>query len=112
MTGPPRIDLTPVVWPEGDKYRNLGVFRAHERFWWHSAVANELRRLRNVRSAEYPEGFAAYSVEGIAGNLKMNLYDVASYCRQMISWGELVKAAPLWDYEPDHWVALAPGEPT
>nr|ABI79331.1 hypothetical protein PNSL1.003 [Rhodococcus sp. NS1] len=35
-----------------------------------------------------------------------NLFDTVRHCRQMITWGELVKAEPLWDSEPDLWVAL------
>lgn len=36
----------------------------------------------------------------------MTASDVAKYCRQMITWGELVKAEPLSEFEPESWVAL------
>ena len=105
--GPPSLDLTPPVWLEGDEYRDPARYREAERFWWHNAIAIELRRLRDIRTVQNPYGLSAYPVEGIAGNLHMSVYDVAKYCRMMIGWGELVKAEPLWDFEPDHWVALA-----
>ncbi|WP_128645057.1 hypothetical protein [Rhodococcus sp. BS-15] len=105
----PTMTLDAITFPAGDPYRVPDVYRAAERFWWHEAVAAELRRLRDeCTNPSTGEGYSAFSVSGIAGNIKgMNAYDVAKYCRQMITWGELVKAEPLWDFEPELWVALS-----
>lgn len=108
---PPLYTIEPVVWPADDEYSDPAVYKAGERMWWHSAVVRELQRLRDLRSEKCPNGLAAYSVAGIAGNLGMSQYDVAKYCRHMVTWGELVKAEALWDFEPDMWVALAPETP-
>lgn len=72
-----------------------------DRYWWHKAIADELARLRD--KCDMP----AYNVPGIAGNVRMSVTDVRKYVDQMIEWGELVSAQPLWDYLPEQWVALA-----
>lgn len=102
------MTLDAIAFPAGDPYRVAEVFRAAERFWWHEAVAAELRRLRDeCTNPSTGEGYPAFNVSGVAGNIKgMDPYDVAKYCRQMITWGELVKAEPFWDFEPELWVAL------
>jgi hypothetical protein len=106
--GPPLYTLDPIIWSDDDPYRDPAVFRASERMWWHHAIAKELRRLRDGSFTRFPGGLPAYPVAGIAGNIRgFNAIDTARYCRQMITWGELVKAEPLWDFEPDMWVALA-----
>lgn len=94
------MTLKPITWPEGDEYSDPEVFKAGERMWWHQAIVTELRRQAEL-------GRTAYNVPGIAGNLNMSEREVITYCRQMITWGELVKVEPLWDFEPDTWVALA-----
>lgn len=103
------MTLDPIEYPAGDPYRDPAVHRAIERFWWHQAIADELRRLRDeCVDPKTGKGYPAFSVTGIAGNIRgANPLDTASSCRQMITWGELVKAEPLWDFEPDLWVALA-----
>lgn len=106
----PSLDLEPITWPAGDAYHDPQVFRAAERFWWHDTVATELRRLRDdcTHPSQPEHGIAAAPLALLADNLKMNIYDLAASCRQMITWGELVKAEPLWDHAPSTWVALAP----
>nr|WP_296774172.1 hypothetical protein [Rhodococcus sp. (in: high G+C Gram-positive bacteria)] len=105
---PSDMTLEAISFPPGDPYRVPDVFRAAERFWWHEAIAAELRRLRDTCvDPSTGQGYPAYSVSGIAGNLRgMTASDVAKYCRQMITWGELVKAEPLSEFEPESWVAL------
>ncbi|MFZ2526421.1 MAG: hypothetical protein WAX14_02025 [Rhodococcus sp. (in: high G+C Gram-positive bacteria)] len=108
------MTLAPIEHPAGDPYRDPAVHRARERFWWHQAIADELRRLRHdCVDPKTGEGYPAFPVTGIADNIRdgipcANPLDIAVSCRQMIAWGELVKAEPLWDVEPDLWVALAP----
>lgn len=103
------LTLDPIEFPADDPYRDPAAHRAGERFWWHQAIVDELTRLRDeCKDPETGTGYAAYSVPGIAGNIQgANAFDTAKHCRQMITWGELVKAEPLWDFEPDLWVALA-----
>ncbi|UPW06988.1 hypothetical protein M1C57_24185 (plasmid) [Rhodococcus pyridinivorans] len=43
----PTLSLDHIDYPEGDPYRDPAVHRAGERFWWHQAIAYELRRLRD-----------------------------------------------------------------
>lgn len=103
------MTLDPLEFPEGDPYRDQATYRARERFWWHQQIAAELRRLRDeCVDPTTGKGYQAYPVAGIAGNIPgANALDTARHCRQMITWGELVKADPLWDFEPELWVSLA-----
>lgn len=91
--------LEPFDFPEGDEYRDPEVFRTNERYWWHNEIAKELRRLKDA-------GYSAYNVAGIAGNIKRPKMDTYNNIRQMLTWGELDKADPLWDHEPNTWVKL------
>ncbi|WML66352.1 hypothetical protein [Rhodococcus sp. AH-ZY2] len=104
----PTLSLDPIDYPDGDPYRDPAVHRARERFWWHQAIADELRRLRDeCANPTTGSGYPAFNVPGLAGNIPgAHLLDTVRHCRQMITWGELVKAEPLWDSEPDLWVAL------
>lgn len=102
------MTLDPIHFDPDDPYCDPDVYRAGERFWWHQAIADELKRLRDeCQNPETGEGYPAFNVAGLAGNIKgANTFDTARHCRQMITWGELVKAAPLWDFHPDGWVSL------
>lgn len=102
------MTLDPLVFADGDPNKDPAVYRANSRFWWHESIASELRRVRDeCTNPATGKGYSAFSVSGIAGNLNgMYASDVAKYCRQMIAWGELSKADPLWDFEPDLWVSL------
>ncbi len=107
----PTLSLDPIDYPpDGDPYRDPpAVHRARERFWWHQAIADELRRLRDeCANPTTGSGYPAFNVPGLAGNIPgAHLLDTVRHCRQMITWGgELVKAEPLWDFAPDLWVAL------
>ncbi|MFF0242924.1 hypothetical protein ACFYRW_22270 [Rhodococcus pyridinivorans] len=104
----PTLSLDHIDYPDGDPYRDPAVHRAGERFWWHQAIADELRRLRDeCTNPKAGSGYPAFNVPGLAGNIPgAHLFDTVRHCRQMITWGELVKAEPLWDFEPDLWVAL------
>lgn len=95
--------LDPIIWPADDEYSNPAVYRDRERFFWHGRIARELREQRE-------QGRPACCVKGIAGNLDMSSYDVIRYLKAMITWGEVVRAVALTDFEPDTWVALAEGE--
>jgi hypothetical protein len=107
--GAPTLSLDPIIWPDDDDYQDPNVFKAAERYWWHATIAAELVRLRDhcTRPGSTERGISAAPLALLADNIKMNVYDFARYCRQMITWGELVKAAPLWDHSPETWVALA-----
>lgn len=97
-------NLTPLPWPADDPYSDPAAYRAGERYWWHQSIAAELYRLHLL-------GYESECVDGIAGNLNgMFASDVAGYVRQMLAWGEVVRADARSDYEPKTWVALAPAE--
>lgn len=104
------VTLTPIEYDVGDPYRDPAVHRTHERFWWHQSIANELQWLRDqCVDPNTGRGYPAYPVRGIASNIRgANELDTIRHCRQMITWGELVRAEPLWDFDPEFWVALAP----
>lgn len=88
--------------PLPESYATVEVYRTENRFWWHEAIATELRRLLSI--GVYP----AMNIDGIAMNLHgFTTADTTKYVKQMLIWGELVPAEPLWDYAPDTWVALA-----
>lgn len=74
--------------------------RTCDRYWWHEAIARELKRLRD--ECDMP----ASNVPAIAGNVRAGIGDTRRAVEQMLTWGELVTAEPLWDY-PETWVALA-----
>lgn len=75
--------------------------RTCDRYWWHEAIARELKRLRD--ECDSP----AFNVPGIAGNVRATVSDTRRAVAQMVEWGELVPAEPLWNY-PETWVAIAP----
>ena len=100
--------LDPIEFGPDDPYRDPAAYREGERFWWHQTIVNELKRLRDeCTNPDTGQGYHAFSITGLAGNIKgANAYDTLNHCRQMITWGELVQAEPLWDFEPELWVAL------
>lgn len=104
MTATFSLELEPIEFPEGDPYRDPAAYRAGERFWWHNEIAEELRRLE-------AQGFSAACTKQIAGNIRRGEYDTAKNLRMMLTWGEVVRADALSDFEPDTWVRLAAVSP-
>ena len=87
--------------PLPDSYRTWAEYRAENRYWWHEAIADNLRSIIDTTDLD------GYNVAGIASNVQANELDTERAIRQMLGWGELVLCSPQWDYAPGRWVTLA-----